>query len=483
MPVRQALKRCPDLVLLPPNPRLYARASRALHEILRRLRAGHRAPRLRPRLSRPHRHRAALRPGGGRGRADAARGARAAPARRLGRRRRQQAGEPGGGTHRASSPSRCSRCRAAARRGFLAPHPLDVLPDLHPRACAAGSTTISSISSARSRPSPRARSCAVFGGAGRTLRAQARGIDPRPVLPPEQQAEFHVAHTLATDTNDLGVLHPCSASSPSGSAAAPPARAGGAAAPRRAHLRRPHRRRARRAAPRAGARRRAAGTRRAARSRRPTRGGSRCGGWRSRWTGWRRPKRRLDLWEKVGGISSHFEHGERGLSEESPLRIDRRRPGAPASREPGPRLAGRDRSYPRSLGRARRSARHRPRARWRVAESRCADVGHSAVADSTDPSLTPRPLDAAAPPRSARMLLPCQRGDAVSGSAEIVERSVSESDSLPTLFSMAASRARSRLERFRSRLSASFASLSAPVARRIVAVSGGVAARAVASAT
>ena len=35
MPVRQALKRCPDLVLLPPNPRLYARASRALHEVLR----------------------------------------------------------------------------------------------------------------------------------------------------------------------------------------------------------------------------------------------------------------------------------------------------------------------------------------------------------------------------------------------------------------------------------------------------------------
>jgi DNA polymerase-4 len=40
------------------------------------------------------------------------------------------------------------------------------------------------------------------------LRARARGIDPRPVLPPERQAEFHVAHALATDTNDLGVLHP-----------------------------------------------------------------------------------------------------------------------------------------------------------------------------------------------------------------------------------------------------------------------------------
>jgi DNA polymerase-4 len=50
--------------------------------------------------------------------------------------------------------------------------------------------------------------CAVFGGAGRALRAQARGIDPRPVLSPERQAEFHVAHALATDTNDLGVLYP-----------------------------------------------------------------------------------------------------------------------------------------------------------------------------------------------------------------------------------------------------------------------------------
>src|SRR5262245_35424654 len=35
MPVRHAIKLCPDLVLLAPNPRLYARASRALHEVLR----------------------------------------------------------------------------------------------------------------------------------------------------------------------------------------------------------------------------------------------------------------------------------------------------------------------------------------------------------------------------------------------------------------------------------------------------------------
>src|SRR6185436_9644706 len=35
MLARQARKLCPDLVLLPPNPRLYARASRALDAILR----------------------------------------------------------------------------------------------------------------------------------------------------------------------------------------------------------------------------------------------------------------------------------------------------------------------------------------------------------------------------------------------------------------------------------------------------------------
>src|SRR3954464_9289153 len=35
MPVRKAQRLCPDLIVLPPNPKLYAKASRALHEILR----------------------------------------------------------------------------------------------------------------------------------------------------------------------------------------------------------------------------------------------------------------------------------------------------------------------------------------------------------------------------------------------------------------------------------------------------------------
>ncbi len=50
--------------------------------------------------------------------------------------------------------------------------------------------------------------CAVFGRRGRMLRARARGIDPRPVLSPEQQSEFRVVHTFAGDTNDRAILYP-----------------------------------------------------------------------------------------------------------------------------------------------------------------------------------------------------------------------------------------------------------------------------------
>jgi hypothetical protein len=55
---------------------------------------------------------------------------------------------------------------------------------------------------------PESALCAVFGEHGRILRARAQGIDTRPVLPPERQSEFHVSHTLTTDTNDLGILFP-----------------------------------------------------------------------------------------------------------------------------------------------------------------------------------------------------------------------------------------------------------------------------------
>jgi hypothetical protein len=90
--------------------------------------------------------------------------------------------------------------------GFLAPHPLDVLPELHPRMRSRLDDYQLELIGEVAAITESAL-CAVFGGAGRTLQARARGIDPRPVLPPEQQLEFHLAHTLATDTNDLGVLY------------------------------------------------------------------------------------------------------------------------------------------------------------------------------------------------------------------------------------------------------------------------------------
>ena len=47
----------------------------------------------------------------------------------------------------------------------------------------------------------------AFGREGRTLHRHAHGIDLRPVIPPEIQAECRVGHTLATDTNDRRALH------------------------------------------------------------------------------------------------------------------------------------------------------------------------------------------------------------------------------------------------------------------------------------
>ncbi len=48
----------------------------------------------------------------------------------------------------------------------------------------------------------------VFGTPGRVLHQHAHGIDPRPVMPPEVKAEFRAAHTLASDSNDLDLIHP-----------------------------------------------------------------------------------------------------------------------------------------------------------------------------------------------------------------------------------------------------------------------------------
>jgi DNA polymerase IV len=218
MPVRAAQRLCPDLIVLPPNPRLYARASRALHEILRIY-----APTIEPR-------------GFGHAFLDlTGTGRLFGPAQdvavRLGREISERLRLPvsvGVATNKLVSQAAIRAERhtggqpdslsdeqgsellyvpAGDERGFLAPHSLDVLPELD-----SGMRTrledyqleligeVAAISESAL--------CDVFGRSGRMLRARACGIDPRPVLPPERRAEFHVMHTLTTDTNDLGVLHP-----------------------------------------------------------------------------------------------------------------------------------------------------------------------------------------------------------------------------------------------------------------------------------
>jgi DNA polymerase-4 len=204
MPVRLALKRCPDLVLLPPNPQLYARASRALLEVLRTY-----APVIEPR-------------GYGHAFLDltgtrrlfgpavdvAARVQREVPARlrfpvSVGVAANKLVSQA---ATTVIKPEPLLEVPGGAEAGFLAPHPLDVLPELHPRMRRRlDDYQLDLIGEVAAIPE--SALCAVFGGAGRLLRAQARGIHPRPVPPPERQGEFHVAHTLATDTNDLGVLH------------------------------------------------------------------------------------------------------------------------------------------------------------------------------------------------------------------------------------------------------------------------------------
>jgi DNA polymerase IV len=219
MSVRKAQRLCPDLIVLPPNPRLYARASRALHEILRVF-----APTIEPR-------------GYGHAFLDlTGTGRLLGPAQDVAARIRREASQRlrlplsvGIATNKLVSQAAIRADRrtggrtdgwtgeqqenellyvpAGYERSFLAPQPLEIMPELDSGMRARLEDYQLDLIGEVAAISESAL-CAVFGGRGRTLRAQARGIDPRPVLSPERQSEFHLVHTLASDTNDLGVLHP-----------------------------------------------------------------------------------------------------------------------------------------------------------------------------------------------------------------------------------------------------------------------------------
>jgi DNA polymerase-4 len=208
MPVRKAQRLCPDLIVLPPNPQLYARASRALHEILRVF-----APTIEPR---GYGH--AFLDLTGTGRLFGPPQDVAARIRREAQERLRLPLSVGIASNKLVSQAAIKANRRGSHesllyvpgggeRGFLAPQPLDVLPELDATMRARlDDYQLELIGEVAAIPE--SALCAVFGKDGRLLGARARGIDPRPVLPPERRSEFHIAHTLATDTNDLGILHP-----------------------------------------------------------------------------------------------------------------------------------------------------------------------------------------------------------------------------------------------------------------------------------
>jgi DNA polymerase-4 len=207
MAVRLARRLCPDLVVLPPNPRLYARASRALHDVLARW-----APVIEPRW---YGH--AFLDLSGTGRLFGPAVDVAAKIRREAAERLRLPLWVGVATNKlvSEAATRVGRSERGAdiwpvARGdeasFLAPRHVDVLPEVpDPIRRRLDDYQLDRIGEIAAIPEAELR--AVFGPPGTTLSVRARGIDPRPVLAPEVRAEFRAAHTLATDTNDLGVLH------------------------------------------------------------------------------------------------------------------------------------------------------------------------------------------------------------------------------------------------------------------------------------
>jgi len=206
MPVLRARKLCPDLVLLPPNPRLYARASRALHEILRVY-----APVIEPR-------------GFGHAFLDLTGTARlfGPPVDVAERIRRESASRLGlpltvgvavnklvseAATRVGRRTPLCLTVPPGDEASFLSPHLIEVLPgvpvDIRERLDEYQLERIGMVALIAE-----SELCAVFGMRGRQLKAQSLGLDPRPVLTPEARAELRASHTFATDTNDLGVLYP-----------------------------------------------------------------------------------------------------------------------------------------------------------------------------------------------------------------------------------------------------------------------------------
>ena len=209
----KARKICPDLVILPPNPTLYARASRALNDVLKRY-----APIIEPR-------------GYGHAFLDISGTARlfgppvdiacriqretgfeirlpltvGVATNKLVSQTAVKAERRDGGTAGRDSKVLLEVCPGDEAL-FLAPRSVEILPDLaeavREKLDDYQLDLIGEVAALTEH-----QACSVFGRAGSELVRQARGIDPRPVLSPALKAEFRLSHTLGSDTNDLGLLH------------------------------------------------------------------------------------------------------------------------------------------------------------------------------------------------------------------------------------------------------------------------------------
>jgi DNA polymerase-4 len=203
MPVYQAMRCCPDLVLLPPRLELYTRAARALEQILRPV-----VPVIEPHtLGHAYGDLTGTRKLFGPA-LDVAAAIRREIWGRLGL--PVTVGLAGNkvvsevAAH-VLKPEPVVDVRPGEEPAFLAPHPIAVLPGadagVREQLARYNVTCIGPLAALA-----RVQVEGVLGRRGAVLHARANGIDPRPVQPPARRETLEAGRTLEVETNDREVL-------------------------------------------------------------------------------------------------------------------------------------------------------------------------------------------------------------------------------------------------------------------------------------